>query len=88
VESAEGLINFRDICCTLQEGLAKSNTSLAAVIFGSDDFCASIGMSGSVYSRAVQQEALGLDVASSLHLCGIKLKLFSHIHALEWQTNF
>ncbi|KAF6032674.1 CLYBL [Bugula neritina] len=43
VESAEGLINFRDICCTLQEGLAKSNTSLAAVIFGSDDFCASIG---------------------------------------------
>ena len=45
MESAEGLLNLRQVCQTLSEGLRGSiqGGQLAAVIFGSDDFCASIG---------------------------------------------
>ena len=45
MESAEGLLNLRQVCQTLSEGLRCSmqRGQLAAVIFGSDDFCASIG---------------------------------------------
>ncbi|XP_067946484.1 citramalyl-CoA lyase, mitochondrial-like isoform X2 [Watersipora subatra] len=43
VESAQGLLNLNIICNFLSEKLEDINANLAAVIFGSDDFCASIG---------------------------------------------
>lgn len=43
VESAKGMLDLRDICRHAMELDEFSNLRLAGIVFGSDDFCASIG---------------------------------------------
>ncbi|XP_032833626.1 citramalyl-CoA lyase, mitochondrial [Petromyzon marinus] len=77
VESAVGLLDLREICCAAISVGERVGLTLAGIVFGSDDFCASIGATRTsdarelLYARqhvVVVARALGLQSIDMVHI--------------------
>ncbi|XP_061826720.1 citramalyl-CoA lyase, mitochondrial [Nerophis lumbriciformis] len=77
VETAVGLLNFKDVCEEIRQLAPKADLHHDGVVFGSDDFCASIGATRTpdakelLYARqkvVTTAKAFGLQAIDLVHI--------------------